>query len=179
MKQSALLVCVLIAVGAGAAHAQPTKLGIGGRYAYVRNIDSENDVNMGGVLARIRGATFGAEGAVDYRNEDLGGGFDLKVWPVTASLLIHPLPTVYGLVGLGWYNATLDPPGDVFEDRTDTQLGYHLGAGLELPVSPNFHFVGDLRYLFVDHDFRDLPEEIGKVEANYFSVNLGGVVYLR
>lgn len=179
MRHRALLTCVLIAA-AGAAHAQPARIGLGGRYAYVRNIDSEYDVNMGGVLARVHATTFGVEAAVDYRNEDLGAGFDLKTWPVTASLLIYPLPQLYGLAGLGWYNSTLDAPeGIVLEDHTDTRLGYHVGAGVELPISRNVNFIGDLRYLFVDRDFRDLPEEIGDVEANYFSINIGGVVYLR
>ncbi len=155
-------------------------LGIGAHYSWVRNQDTDENTGMVGAMARLRGNIIGIEGAVDYRNEDLGGDVEMKSWPVTASLMIYPIPVVYALGGLGWYNSTLDfPDGSLFEDQTDTQLGYHLGAGVELPVATNLRLTGDFRYHFVDYEFDDIPSTIGNVDADAFSLNGGVIIYLK
>jgi opacity protein-like surface antigen len=162
------------------AWAQNSGLGIGAHYSWVRNQDTDESTGMLGAMARLRGDFVGVEGAVDYRNEDLGGDVEMKTWPVTASLMIYPIPVVYGLAGLGWYNSTLDfPDGSLFEDQTDTQLGYHLGAGLELPMATNLRLTGDFRYHFVDYEFDDIPSSIGNVDADAFSLNGGVIIYLK
>jgi opacity protein-like surface antigen len=154
-------------------------LGIGGHYSRVTNMDTDNGSDMFGGMVRLRGGVLGVEGAIDYRKDDLGAGVDLKTWPVTASLMIYPVPVVYGLAGLGWYNSTLDfPPSFGIEDETDTQLGYHVGAGLELPMAPAFALTGDVRWQFVDYDFEDIPGSIGN-DADSWSWNAGFLFYLR
>ncbi len=155
-------------------------LGLGGRYAYVRNQDTEETAHTGGVAARLRGASFGLEGTVDYRSEDLPGNAKLKSWPVTASLLVFPVPIVYGLAGIGWYSTTVDFPDDSpFENETDRKLGYHFGAGAEIPVAPSVSLTGDARWLFIDHDFEEIPSTIGEVGADWFALNFGLLLYLK
>lgn len=174
---------------AGAAHAQTetsttstprtSGFGIGAHYSWLRNQETEESANMFGVMARLRGKYVGVEGAIDYRNEDMGGDVELKSWPISASLMIYPIPFAYGLAGLGWYNTTLDfPDGFPIEDQTDTQLGYHLGAGVEVPVAPTFALTADFRYLFVDYEFDEIPENFGE-NADALSINGGVIFYLK
>ncbi len=171
-----LLALLLVDVAA----AQPGGLGLGAHYSWVRNQETDEESGMLGVMARLRGRYIGVEGAVDYRNEDMGGDVELKTWPVTASLMVYPIPVAYAMAGLGWYNSTLDFADEsLFEDQTDTQLGYHLGAGLELPVAPNLALTGDFRYHFVDYEFDDIPSSIGNVDADAFSLNGGLLIYLK
>jgi len=162
------------------ANAQSAGFGIGAHYSWVRNQESEESTDMFGLMARMRGEVLGVEGAIDYRNEDLGGNVEMKTWPVTVSLMVHPIPIVYGMAGLGWYNSTLDfPDGSLFEDQTDTQLGYHLGAGVELPMSPNVRLTGDFRYHFVDYEFDEIPSSIGNADADALSLSGGIIFYLK
>jgi opacity protein-like surface antigen len=152
--------------------------GIGPRYALVVNRASEENSNMFGGAFRLRGSYLGFEGAANYRSEDLGGA-DLRTWPVSASLLVFPLSTLYALGGVGWYNSTLDFPKTAnLDDRTDSPFGYHFGAGLEVPLAPGLHMTGDVRWQFVDYDFDEIPASIGKVDADAWSLNAGLLFYL-
>jgi opacity protein-like surface antigen len=174
---------LLTLLAAHTVHAQSPSphsgVGLGAHYSWVRNQETEESANMFGAMVRLRGQVLGVEGAVDYRNEDLGGNVELKSWPVSASLMVFPIPYAYGLAGLGWYNTTLDfPDGSLFEDQTDTQLGYHLGAGVELPVSNSVGLTGDFRYHFVDYEFDEIPDSFGN-KADALSLNGGMIIYLR
>lgn len=177
-KTASVVLGLVVLMSAG--YASATGLGVGAHFSRVHNQSSEANTNMLGVQARLRGPVIGVEGAIDYRNEDLGSGYDLKTWPVTASLLVYPIPAAYALAGLGWYNTTLDvPENSLFENSTETALGYHFGAGVELPLAPKFKLMGDVRWQFVDYEFEDIPSSIGKVDADSYSFNAGFLFYLR
>jgi opacity protein-like surface antigen len=155
-------------------------LGFGGRYSWVRNTDTHKGTSMVGVLARLRGGAVGAEAAIDYRKDDQGGGASIKTWPVTATLLIYPLPSIYGLAGLGWYNATMEYDGIGGKVKeTNTQTGYHLGAGIELPVTEGMKLAGEFRYIFLKYKFEDIPGEVGKRKADSFSLSAAAIFYLQ
>lgn len=181
-RLTVLAAFVVLANGSASAQSDtqsdPSGFGIGGRYTYVRNLDSKENANMGGIVARLRGHFIGVEGAIDYRAEDLPLDIKLRTWPVSASLLVFPVPILYGLAGIGWYNTTVDFPDEILiDDETDSVLGYHVGGGLEIPVSPNFRLTSDVRWLFVDYEFKDIPDSIGDVDANSFTVNAGVLYY--
>ena len=177
-KTTSVLVGILVLASAG--YANGTGLGLGAHFSRVHNQTSESNSNMLGVQARLRGPVIGVEGAIDYRNDDLGGGLELKTWPVTASLLVYPIPAAYALAGFGWYNTTLDfPSGSTFENSTQSALGYHFGAGVELPLAPMFKLMGDVRWQFVDYEFDEIPSSIGNVNADSYSFNAGFLFYLK
>jgi opacity protein-like surface antigen len=164
----------------GAQLTQAQGLGIGAHYSNVRNQDTEDHTSMLGAMARLRGRYVGLEGAIDYRNEKMGGNTELKTWPVTASLLVYPVPFAYGIAGLGWYNTTLDFANSTgLKDQTDSQLGYHLGAGLEVPLSPGLALTGDFRYQFINYKFDEIPSSIGNVDADRFALSAGLLLYLQ
>jgi hypothetical protein len=152
-------------------------LGIGARYSYVHNNDLEDNSSMVGAMVRLRHMMFfGLEGAIDSRNEELNDGSELRSTPITASVMVFPIPVVYGLAGLGFYRSTLEVAG---EEHTDTQLGYHFGAGVEAPLIPLLKLTGDIRYQFVDYEFDEIAESLGKVEANGYAISAGLILYLK
>ncbi|MFN0149772.1 MAG: outer membrane beta-barrel protein [bacterium] len=177
---SAIASLAATAFPARAAELAFSGFGLGGRYAFVNNQDTDESSHMLGVLARARGKFIGLEAAVDYRNEEFGNDIDLKTWPATASLLILPIAPVYALVGLGLYNTTIDFPEDfAFDDETESKLGYHFGAGAEILLNDAVSVTGDVRWHFVDYEFENIPSSVGEVDADVMTVNLGLVFYFR
>lgn len=91
------------------------------------------------------------EGGISYRQESFANG-DLKVrmWPVTTSLWLTPVPMLYAGGGIGWYRASYDYASTVpFADATTNQLGLHLGGGLAVPLAPSFGLDLNGRYIFM------------------------------
>ncbi|MEW5796575.1 MAG: hypothetical protein AB1772_09455 [Candidatus Zixiibacteriota bacterium] len=60
------------------------------------------------------------------------------------------------------------------DDETTQESGWHLAAGLELPVSPRVNLIGDIRYVSIDRDFKDLPEVLSdEVDSDFYSITAG------
>src|SRR5512134_2508933 len=76
-----------------------------------------------------------SEVGVAYRNEErLNGGLNVKMWPVTASLWLAPIPALYAGGGVGWYHTTLDYAAALpVQDETHQEFGMHVGGGLAIP----------------------------------------------
>lgn len=152
-------------------------IGVGARYSYVRNNGLEDNSSMIGAMVRLRHMMFfGIEGAVDVRKEELNDGSELTSTPLTLSAMVYPIPLVYGLAGVGYYNTTLTM-GD--QEVSDSQIGYHFGAGVELPLVPLLKLTGDLRYQFLNYEFEDIAESIGKVDADGYAISAGLILYLK
>jgi opacity protein-like surface antigen len=146
-------------------------------------------------LSRIRlGAVVGFEGMVGYTGEHrfsfiTAAGEDLSASvhriPVTGSLLLFiplaPTFTPYLVGGVGAHYVILDYSEDINEaisDKSKTRFGYHLGAGLEIPLNEHVAILGDYRYLYVDNAFEEeLQIDFSSAEyrSNHFSA--GVVVY--
>ena len=148
-------------------------MGIGVRYALVHMQSSDENVGMPGAFVRLGDGLFALEGTIDYRTEDLTGGVKVKTWPVTASLLVRPIPVIFAGAGLGWYNTTVDFNSDALDNQTKSTLGYQFGGGVQLPLAPTLSFVADARYHFIDYDFNDIPSDFDFNDADYFSLHGG------
>lgn len=76
---------------------------------------------------------------IAYRNEErVADALDVKMWPVTASLYVTPVPALYAGGGVGWYHTTFDYDSSVpLADETHEEFGVHLGGGLKVPLAPN------------------------------------------
>jgi len=76
---------------------------------------------------------------IAYRNEErLANQLDVKMWPVTASLWLTPVPAIYAGGGVGWYHTTFDYDSSVpLADETHEEFGVHLGGGLKVPLAPS------------------------------------------
>jgi opacity protein-like surface antigen len=187
MMTRSIIACALTLLVSGAAIAQDDvdsggwALGIGGRYNYNETLDTDRNAHMGGAMLRARNNYFGLEGSVDYHEDELLTETDLKTWPISASILAFPLPVLYGIAGLGWYNTTVDFPENAsVDDQTDSSLGYHIGGGVELPVTNVIRFTSDVRWLFVDYEFDEIPESaVNEVDADSFQFNAGILFYMQ
>ncbi len=165
-----LVLCTVPAAQAG--------LGIGARYSYVHNNDLEDNSTMFGAMVRLRHMMFfGLEGALDYRKEEFNNGNELKSTPLTASVMLYPVPVAYALAGIGFYRSTLTTTSGA--EASDTKIGYHYGVGAEVPVVPLLKLTGDIRYQFIDYDFEDIPELVDKVEADGYAISAGVILYLK
>ncbi|HMB68934.1 MAG TPA: outer membrane beta-barrel protein [bacterium] len=152
--------------------------GIGARVGRVNVPDTDEGATMIGAFLRS-GSVLGMEGAVDYRTEKLGGGGELRTWPITASLVLQPIPLVYGLAGIGWYQTTLDFPAELaIEKKTESKVGYHVGAGVQFPVIPPLSLIADVRYAYIDYDFGDAVDAVSEFDGgNYVAIHLGAMFH--
>ena len=127
----------------------------------------------GGVALRAPILPFlSAEGGITYRQESISNDLEARMWPVTASLWLTPVPMLYAGGGLGWYRTSYDYRSTVpFEDATTNQVGVHLGGGLSLPLTPALGLDLNGRYIFMQQDNSlQLPTEFN---PDFWSTMLG------
>ena len=152
-------------------------LGIGPQVGYQKAQDAENGKALFGVGARLKlTRTLGVEGSINYRSENyLNESIIARSWPVQATGLIYPLPFLYGALGFGWYNTTFDYNDELnalgVNDNTVQDVGWHLGAGVELPFGQSTKLTGDIRYVFLNYEFNQLEDVAGSVDPRDEDLN--------
>jgi hypothetical protein len=150
-------------------------LGLGLHGGAVGSADADDTAPTFGAHARLRLLGFvGIEGAVDYRNEEFADGrLDVDTVPVTVSLLGYPFPLgplqPYALAGIGWYFSDVSAAGGRSADTSD--VGVHVGGGLDLRLGAGWVLHGDARYAFRDLD----TDEVGVAspDADGWQVRVG------
>ncbi len=178
MKRRCLLLAVLgCTLLPSLAHSQNAYLGPQLGIYNVPNADAAR--LTGGLALRLRlNEALGIEGSVNYRQEDYAGGrVTVKSWPVMLSGLLYPLPMLYGVVGAGWYNSAVEYHLSRFgladiDGQTEQKFGWHFGAGAELPVGRHAKLTGDIRYVFLNYDFKQFPGSPG-AQSNFYVVSVG------
>jgi hypothetical protein len=149
----ALLLVILISTSTGVSRAAQFIASLGFTKA------TESDAGAGKLAwgAAIRAPLLpflSAEGGISYREESFSNE-DLKVrmWPVTASLWLTPLPMLYAGGGLGWYRTTYDYRGTLpFPDMTTSKVGLHMGGGVAVPLTSAIGLDLNGRYIFMQKD---------------------------
>ena len=137
---------------------------------------------MGGAALRLKFSdALGVEASINYREEQfVNGAVDVKSWPVMVTGLLYPIPVIYGALGAGWYNTSISynvPPGLLggltsLSSETKQQFGCHFGGGVELPLGPVGKLVGDIRYVFLNYNFKTFPGSNG-VNSNFYVITVG------
>ena len=149
-------------------------IGLGPRAGYYKARDAEEGQWFGGAGLRLKMGGIGFEGSIDYRAEKyVNGSLTIRSWPVMASVLLYPLPILYAVAGAGWYNTTFDYDQSklIFkyvEDKTDQEIGWHFGGGLELPLGLRSALAVDIRYVFIDYDFSEVPDN-KDLKSNFYA----------
>jgi opacity protein-like surface antigen len=173
-----ILAVFIIAMPAADAQTTPfeTSISIGPMLGYQKAKDADGNYMAGAAMRARLLRLIGFEGSINYRQENYGDGLTVKSWPVMASAMIYPLPMLYGVVGMGWYNTTFDFDESLesqgSEDDTKQKVGWHFGAGVELPASPKVKITGDIRYVFLDYDFQSVPG-VGGADSDFFLIEAG------
>ena len=135
-------------------------LGLGPQVGFYKSKDADESSTMFGLALRTKLIpTIGIEASINYRQEKYADGYvTVKSWPIQVTGLIYPLPILYGAAGMGWYNVTIDYKESLgMEDETARRIGWHFGGGLELPLGPSMTLAGDVRYVFLDYKFKEVP----------------------
>jgi opacity protein-like surface antigen len=168
--------------GSGTAGSSTTgsKVSIGPQLGIYKVRDVEDFNFIGGAAIRFKLAqAIGIEGSISYRSDDNSDGtVTAQSWPVMVTGLIYPFPSLYGAIGMGWYNTTFsfNPPagysGDPVSDETSQDFGWHFGAGVEVPLASTVQLVGDIRYVFLDYSFENVPGTEG-VNSDFYVITVG------
>ena len=115
-----------------------------------------------------------AEVGVGYRTDTMSNGdIESTQWPVTGSLWLKPMSSLYVGGGVGWYNTTLHYPNTpLLASTTSQEFGVHLGGGISVPMIPNAASL-DLngRYVYLGDQASDLPPN--QFNADYWTTSLG------
>ena len=181
MATRALLISALVILAAISAIAQGS-IGFGPQLGIYKSPDADGVNLMGGAALRLKfSPALGVEASINYRQAKYGNGaVDVKSWPVMVTGLFYPFPVLYGAVGAGWYNTTIDysipsglPGGStVLSSESKQQFGWHFGGGLEIPLGPVGKLVGDIRYVFLNYNFKTFPGSNG-VSNNFVMIAIG------
>jgi opacity protein-like surface antigen len=163
-----------------------SSIGIGPQVGYHRAGDADDGRFMFGAFIRAKlSQAFALEGSINYRQEEYyGGRVEVSNWPVLVSALIYPFPAVYGIAGVGWYFTTVGFDNSTFEqdldDRTTNPFGFHLGAGLELPLGEMLKLTGDIKYVFLNYDLEDVGDvALNDLNSNFYIISVGLAFGLR
>lgn len=186
-----------LAAGAGRHDAAAAGLeGSGSNYgahagwAKTADVD-EGKMLIGGHLELGLGPWLGVQGSIDYRSDDVlkvsvgGEARDVRVktlpMMVTARLYL-PAPgfSPFASAGVGWHRQVFDFPKaleDVgIDDRTRTELGWHVGLGARVPMARNVSLFGEGRYIFLDADGKltgDVEEDLGRLDYDQTYLTAG------
>jgi len=175
MWKKNLLLMGLITLMVAPVNAQ--SVSIGPQVGYYKAQDADKGSYMGGVAWRFKlNRILGLEASINYRQERYANdALTVRSWPVMATGLIYPLRVVYGAIGAGWYNTTFDYDQNKFsllKDETTQEFGWHFGGGVELPVGSKFKLTGDIRYVFLNYDFKEIPGS-GDLKSNFTVITVG------
>lgn len=158
------------------ARAKAQGLSLGPQIGYQKAQGAEEGKLMGGAALRLKlSSKLGVEGAINYRQEKFSGGnLTVRSWPVTVTGLYYPLPIVYGSVGVGWYNSRFEyassNPRIAVED-TRQEIGWHFGGGVEIPIGKSTKLAGDIRYVFLNYDFDQVPGV--QLDSDFYMLTMG------
>jgi opacity protein-like surface antigen len=175
MWKKMLLLMALIMLIATQTNAQ--NFSFGPQVGYNKASDADKGSFMGGVAWRLKFMpSIGVEASINYRQETYEDeALTVRNWPIMVTGLIYPFSVVYGAIGAGWYSVTYDYDQDKlpsFEDETTQEFGWHFGGGVEVPVSPKFNLTGDIRYVFLNYDFQEIPGS-DELKSNFYMIMVG------
>jgi len=174
-------ICLILTAAYAVTASAQGGVGFGPQIGFFKAQSADQPRGIGGAVLRVKFSdVFGIEGSINYREEQYGGGaVDVKTWPVMMTALVYPVPIIYGALGAGWYNTSISynvPPGLLggatsVSSETKQQFGWHFGGGLELPVLPSVKLVGDLRYVFLNYNFKSFPGSNG-TNSNFYVMSV-------
>ena len=117
-----------------------------------------------------------SEVGIAYRREALNDNLHVRMWPVTASLWLQPIPALYAGGGVGWYHTTLDYAEALpLQDETRQEFGMHVGGGLRVPIASALALDLSGRYVFMDSQQSQLPPTTW--DPDFWTTTLGLAIH--
>ena len=110
---------------------------------------------------------------VAYRSEPfLNGELNVKMWPVTGSVWLTPLPLFYFGGGAGLYQTTYDYKDPLLQDDTSSEFGTHLGGGFGFPLVPGIASL-DLNGRYIHLREKGTLLAPGAIKQSFVTTSLG------
>ncbi len=180
MNKKMIFVIAVLFIFAAFTKAQTTKTYVGPQLGFQKAASADNGKFLfGGALRAKLSPSLGVEASINYRQEEYANGsLTVKSWPVMVTGLIYPIKTVYGAIGVGWYNTKFDYSSSLnsngVDDQTKQKFGWHFGAGVELPLGEesNTRLTADFRYVFLNYNFEEVPGA-NNYNADFFMITVG------
>jgi opacity protein-like surface antigen len=174
MWKKIIMIIGLVALTAAQVKAQ--SLSLGPQVGYYKAQDADQGSYLGGAALRLKLGAVGVEASITSRQEYYANGaLSVHSWPVMLTGLFYPLPIVYGAMGFGWYNVTVHYNQSIlpsYTDETIQKVGWHFGAGVELPLGSNIELIGDIRYVFLNYNFKAFPGSTD-LKSNFSVITFG------
>lgn len=180
MVSRLFIVIALLMIGSGSAAAEGFAA-FGPQVGFYKLQGSNESRTMGGLAMRLRlSDNFGIQGSVNYREESyLNGSIQTQSWPVLVTGQYFLSPHIFGLIGTGWYNTSIEyryptstPPGTIVVEERKQEFGWHFGGGIELPLGLGTKITSDIKYVFLDYAFNNFPGA-GGVNSNFYVISVG------
>ena len=143
-------------------------------FGLTRSADSDATKSNVGVALRggLLGPMFQSEFGVSYRRDEyFDGALETKTIPVTASLLLRPIPSVHADAGVGWYHTKYEYDNPALDDETEQEFGVHVGGGLAFPLAPRAGLDVTGRYVFMKEQESKLVPE--KFDPDFWTMSFG------
>lgn len=130
----------------------------GGHLGVASSFDSDDAAFVIGGHGRVHILPWlGAEAALDFQSPQTyeSGDIDVLIVAFQFSALFYPpvdWPVKpYGVAGFGFYIVDVAYSGALAakKDKTDVELGFHIGAGAEYALTPQISLGADLRFVFM------------------------------
>lgn len=185
-----LLLGTLFAAASGASPYGPGG-NLGGHLGWAKASDSDEGNFLVGAHAEFRLIPWlGVQGSADYRFADEinftnGGQAKVRSIPLTVTARLYVVATeqvsVFAAAGAGWYHLVYDFSDDLealgLDDTSQNTFGWHLGAGVVVPISPTVGLYAEGRAVFADPD-RVVDDELADdiTDFDYDSTYLAGGV---
>lgn len=188
MKRLAtILILAGLALASGAAEAADSfRFGLGLHGGYSKGRDAAEGVFSGGVQARLRLLGFlGVEALASYRKDDFDAAgqrvLQLEYVPVQVSAQLYLISSgafqLYLGAGGGYYYIRSTPFLNGVEGTrtTESQVGAHGGAGIDLMITKKTALTGDVRYIYLGVDSLDAANDRYRQDskADYWTANMG------
>ena len=168
---------LLLYIGSAATGASPAgAVEIVPSYGLTRASDGDQTRSNLGLALRsgLAGPMLQSEIGVSYRSEQYyDGDLDVKKIPVTASLLVRPVPMLHADAGIGLYITKYDYTTAALQgsDETKEQFGVHLGGGIQMPLAPMMALDLTGRYVFMQSQESELVPTT--FDPDFWSLSLG------
>jgi len=178
MVKRLVLSALLFGFSASYVHAQGISIGPMVDYMKTKGADSGDFLYGASVRLKLFEA-LAIDASIAYRQNKVEDGlYTVRTWPIMVTGMLYPLPFLYGAMGAGWYNTTMDynqsklPPGSALQDETTRDYGWHFGGGLEIPFGKRARLYGDVRWVYLNYDFKSFPGSEG-TESDFYMINAG------
>ncbi|OGF20251.1 MAG: hypothetical protein A2V63_03230 [Candidatus Eisenbacteria bacterium RBG_19FT_COMBO_70_11] len=167
----ALIFLVVLLIGIQAVHAAEIVPSLG--LSRPVNGDAATHTFLGLAVRGHLAPMLKSEIGLGYRSDAyFDGALRVRQWPLTASLWVTPLPTLYAGGGAGIYVTTYDYQGSLpYPDTRDPSFGMHLGGGFDVPLGPLAALDLNGRYVMLQK--RDMPISPREFKPDFWTTSPG------